>query len=221
MQRRTMLGVLGSATAIGLAGCLGNGDDDDDDNGEDIEITGSFQAESTEGLVYFGTGSEDTFRTNGHGLPPSGEITTPVTMEAEIHDDGTWESDVIDFPPLDIGELPDDIETSVEAPNGFTGEFDQDEGLWTVDGDLRVSLTTGGGQESTLDFPLSATTQESGGLTGSFEVYSDRIEATIVDNESIVEDEFEDLGFVNDTLNIPHPFENENWFELSLVMEND
>ena len=228
MQRRKLLGLLGGSLTVGLAGCLGNGDDDngddgngdddngDDDGGDDSLLGGEFRAESTEGLVIFGeSGDESDFRDDGFGLPPSGEITDPVVMEAEIHDDGTWESSEIDFPPLDLG-LPD-ISPQVEAPDGFSGEIDEEAGVWTVSGELRVTLVADG-EEFTLDFPLDATTEGSGSLDGSFERDGDTIFATIVDNESVVEDQFGNT-FVDQSLDLPAPFEGDNWFELVMEIE--
>lgn len=211
MHRRRVLSVLGGSVAVGLAGCLHDNDD------EGLPIEGRFEAESTAGLVIFDeSGSESDFRNDGYGLPPSGEITDPVVMENELHDDGTWESINIDFPPIDLGL--EEISPTVDDMDGFSGEYDEEEGLWTVRGDLRVTVEADG-ETFTLDFPLDATTKQSGALEGSFEEQDDTIHATIVDNESVVEDQF-DNTFVDQSLGLPAPFEGDNWFELEMELRN-
>lgn len=151
----------------------------------------------------------------GYGLPPSGQITEPVVMEAELAEDNTWEATNVDFPPLNL-EV-ESISPTIEAAD-FGGELDQEEGLWTVSGQLSVTAELEG-DEYSLSFPLDATTGTSGDLEGSYEEQDDKIVATIVDNESIVDDTFGD-PLIDGLLNLPGEFEGDNWFSLSLEMEN-
>ena len=218
MQRRTALSLLGGALTVGLAGCLGDDDEGDegDTDGDGPVITDRFRAESREGgLVWFGDPDEEEFRDSDLFLPPSEEIPDPVELEAELDDDGTWESTSLDFPPIDV--VPG-IEPEVEAPNGFTGEYDEEAGLVTVEGQVRAIVETDGGEELTLEFPLNATSGESGDLEGEFDVRENSVLVTVVDNESVVEDTF-GQEFVDETLNLPGRFSGDNWFELTLELE--
>jgi len=222
MQRRKVLGLLGGSLTAALAGCLG-GDGDDDGNessggngGDGAVITGSFRAESREGgLVWFGSPNEEEFRESDLNLPPSEDIPEPVELEAEVDGDGNWESSSLNFPPIDV--VPG-IEPEITAPNGFSGVYDEEDGVWTVEGGIEATVESNDGEELTLEFPLNATTEESGDLEGSFEVQDDTVVATIVDNESIVEDTFGN-EFVDNELNLPGEFEGDNWFELTLELE--
>jgi len=223
MQRRTALSLLGGALAAGLAGCLGDDDgdggtddgDSDGDTGDGPVITDAFRAESREGgVVWFGDPDEEEFEDSDLFLPPSEGIPDPVELEAQL-DGGTWESTSLDFPPIDV--VPG-IEPEIEAPNGFTGEYDEAAGLVTVEGQVRAIVETDEGEELTLEFPLNATSGESGALEGEFDVREDSVLVTVVDNESVVEDTF-GQEFVDETLNLPGRFSGDNWFELTLELE--
>jgi|APHM01.1.fsa_nt_gi hypothetical protein len=215
MKRRTALGLLGGSLTVGIAGCLG-GDGDGDSGGDGPVISGSFQAESTEGgIVAFGTSSEEMFRETDLNLPPSEDISDPVSVEAELNDDGTWESTSLNFPPIDV--VPG-IEPEIAAPNGFSGEYDEEGGSMTIEGGIEATVENNDGEPLTLEFPLNATTGTSGELSGSFEVQDGMVVATVVDNESIVEDTFGN-EFVDERLNLPGEFEGDNWFELTLEIE--
>lgn len=211
MQRRTALGLLGGSLTAALAGCLGGGD-----GGDGAVITDSFRAESRKGgLVWFGGRDEEAFRESDLNLPPSEDISDPVKFEAEVDENGNWESTSLDFPPIDV--VPG-ITPEIEAPNGLSGTYDETEGLWTVGGDIRATVESNNGEELSLEFPLNATTGQSGELEGSFEVQNGTVVATIVDNESIVEDTFGN-EFIDNELNLPGEFEGDNWFELTLELE--
>jgi hypothetical protein len=226
MERRTALSLLGGSLTVALAGCIGGDGDDEggdggnggnsDNGGDGPVITDTFRAESQSGgLVWFGSPNEEDFRESDLNLPPSEEISDPVVLEAEVNDDGTWESTSLDFPPIDVVE---GIQPEIEAPNGFSGEYDEQEGLWTVEGQISATVETNAGEELTLEFPLDATTGQSGGLEGSFEVQDGTVVATIVDNESVVNDTFGNQ-YVDNELNLPGEFEGDNWFELTLELE--
>lgn len=218
MERRTALGLLGGSLTVALAGCLGDGGDGngDDGGGDGSVISGSFQAESREGgIVAFGTSSEEEFRDTDLNLPPSEDIPDPVSVEAEVNDDGTWESTSLNFPPIDV--VPG-IEPEIAAPDGFSGEYSEEEGRMTVEGGIEATVENNQGEELTLEFPLNATTGTSGELSGSFEVQDSTVVATVVDNKSIVNDTFGN-DFVDERLNLPGEFEGDNWFELTLEIE--
>jgi hypothetical protein len=221
MQRRKVLGLLGGSLTATLAGCLGGGDDDGnessgDNGGDGPVITSSFRAESREGgLVWFGSPNEEDFRESDLNLPPSEDIPDPVELEAEVDGEGNWESANLNFPPIDV--VPG-ITPEIEAPNGFTGTYDEEEGVWTVEGQIRATVESNDGEELSLEFPLNATTETSGALEGSFEVQDGVVVATIVDNESVVNDTFGN-EFVDNELNLPGEFEGDNWFELTLELE--
>lgn len=218
MDRRQLLGALGGSLAVGMAGCInGNGDGDNGNgNGDGTQISGAFRAESTDGRVLFGEPDKEEWDDDGgYGLPPSGQITEPVVLEAELNDDNSWEATNVDFPPLNL-EV-ESISPTIEAAD-FSGELDQEAGLWTVSGQLTVTAEIDG-ETYTLSFPLDATTGESGDLEGSYEEQDGKIVATIVDNESIVDDKFGD-SLIDGLLNLPGEFEGDNWFSLSLEMEN-
>lgn len=224
MQRRTALSLLGGSLTVALAGCLGGDGDSGGDNSSDggngggggEGITDSFSAESQSGgLVWFGSANEEDFRSSDLNLPPSEDIESPVEMEGQINDDGTWESNSLNFPPIDV--VPG-IEPQIEAPNGFSGEYNEEEGLWTVEGKIRATVEENDGSELSLEFPLNATTKSSGELEGSFEMQNGTVLTTIVDNESVVNDTFGD-DFIDERLNLPGEFEGQNWFELTLELE--
>jgi hypothetical protein len=217
MERRTALGLLGGSLTVALAGCLGgDGGNGGGDGGDGQVVSGSFRAESREGgIVAFGTSSEEEFRETDLNLPPSEDIPDPVSVEAELNDDGTWESTTLNFPPIDV--VPG-ITPEIAAPNGFSGDYDEEEGRMTVEGGIEATVENNEGEELTLEFPLNATTGTSGELSGSFEVQDGTVVATVVDNESIVEDTFGN-EFVDERLGLPGEFEGDNWFELTLEIE--
>jgi len=132
--------------------------------------------------------------------------------------DGTWESSTVDFPPLDSLSIPQ--VPTVEAPNGFTGDFDLEAELWTVNGQLVVTIPQEGSDDLVISFELNATTEESGQLSGSFERNGGTATVTIVDNETQVPEETGNQ-IVDGLLGLDGPAgqSGANWFELTLDIE--
>ena len=230
MERRKVLAALGGSAAVALAGCSNGGDDTNNStdgnnstngnntNGTDVEApdAGEFTAESVEGIVWFGEPDKQKAMEDALALPPQEDAPAPVVLEASVNDDGTWESDNIEFPPLSGLPIPET--PTVETPGGFEGELDLEEGRWTVEGQLRVIIPQEE-EDLTLEFPLNATTGESGDLTGSFERDGDTGTATIVDNETPVNSSTGD-PIIDQLLGLDGPAGNSgsNWFSLTMDM---
>ena len=176
-----------------------------------------FIGRSTDGFVWFGEPDEATALEDALALPPQEEAPDPVVVIGEISE-GTWESSTVDFPPLDSLSIPQ--VPTVEAPDGFTGEFDLEEGLWTVDGRLQVTIPQEGSDDLVIEFTLNATTEESGQLSGSFERDGDSVTVTIVDNETQVNEETGNQ-IIDGLLGLDGPAgqSGANWFELTLDIE--
>jgi len=193
-------------------------DNETDDN--PTNETGTFTAESQGGFVAINESDESTARQEGFSLPPSAEVPDPVVVDADLADNGTWESTSVDFPPLDAAGLipdgvpidPSDVDVAVSVPNGFEGELDRDAGRMTVAGLLRIDVTISG-TELTLDVQLDGTTDQSGSMTGSFQDNGDSVSATIVDNEFAVDSTGQSL--IDSVLGLPAPA-GSNWLELEL-----
>ena len=151
-------------------------------------------------------------------LPPQEDAPAPVVVIGDVNEDGTWESSNIEFPPL--GGLPIPNEPTVDTPETFSGEFDPEEGLWTVQGELLLTIPSEQGEDLTLEVPLDATTGQSGQLEGSFERDGDTATATIVDNETIVNDQFGSTG-IDALLGLDGAAgeSGANWFRLTLELE--
>lgn len=215
MERRKVLAFLGGTLSVGLAGCLG----DDDDSGDDAGDLGEdeFEATSTEGFVWFGEPDEAEAMEDALELPPQEEAPEPVVMTGEVTDDGTWTSVDIDFPPLHDLEIPQVPE--VEAPGGFEGELDVEEELMTCVGQIRVTIPQDD-EDLVLEFPLDATTGESGVLTGSFDTEGETTTVTIVDNETEVHEETGN-NIIDQLLGLDGPAgeSGANWFSLTLEVE--
>jgi len=176
-----------------------------------------FIGRSTDGFVWFGEPDEETALDDSLALPPQEEAPDPVVVIGEISD-GTWESSTVDFPPLDSLSIPQ--VPTVEAPNGFTGEFDLEAGLWTVNGQLVVTIPQEGSEDLVISFELNATTEESGQLSGSFERNGGTATVTIVDNETQVPEETGNQ-IIDGLLGLDGPAgqSGANWFELTLDIE--
>jgi hypothetical protein len=236
MDRRKVLGLLGGSMTVALAGCGGGGDDGNgggnntsngnesngnESNGEEEPeptLTDAFVAESQGGLIALGEESLMSAEESGFDLPPSETVEEPIVVEAEITDDG-WESTNIDLPNLDPEALlsqiggddlpidPEQIEIQLGVPDGFSGTLDQQEGLMTVEGQLNITVVISD-QEIPIEIGLDGTTGESGDMTGSIDLSSEPVSATIVDNQTTVpaldEEEFSLIGpIVNDQLGLP------------------
>ncbi|ERH09711.1 MAG: hypothetical protein J07HX64_01472 [halophilic archaeon J07HX64] len=135
-------------------------------------------------------------------LSSSADITDPVSDEAELSNEGTWESTSLDLPPIEV--VPG-IEPEITLTDGFSGEHDEERGSATVEGRIEATVGSNEGAEFTPEFPLDVTT----GTSGSFEIQG----GTVVDNESIVEDTF-GIDPVDERLHL----HSDSRFELTLAI---
>lgn len=195
-------------------------------------IGDDFTATSRGGFIGIGEDNEEDAREEGFDLPPSEDVPEPISLNGVI-EDGSWHSIVVNFPDLDpsvllddLEGLPideDDVEIQVNAPEGFSGEVDWATGLMTLDGDLEI-LVLIAGEEIPVRVNLNGTTGASGALTGDMDIEVQPVTATLVDNETIVEEIDEDEhGFVgpiaNDELGLPAE-SGEVWIELDFDLED-
>lgn len=202
----------------------------------------TFIATSTDGFIEIGAETEEQAREDPIGLHPEEDLDGPVIIEGQIDDEaGTWSSVSIDFPDLDVrqllageegvDELPidlDDIDILVETPEGLGGQLDQTEGVWTVEGPLRllgfIGVEDTDEAEPALDIEIEieAVTGESGAMEGSYDDSEAPVRATIVDNTATVA-EIEDplVGpIINDELGLPAE-PGDVWFEIGFEIEYD
>lgn len=134
-------------------------------------------------------------------LSPDGELDEAIMLEAQ-RVGGRWESTHIELPDLEVAG----IHVEPSTPDGLAGEFDPDAGLMTMEG--RWLFDFGAGE---LDTAFEATTGDSGGMTGSFDVDEEPPTATLVDNESGVGES----GFAPIDNELDMPLEpGEVWLEL-------
>lgn len=171
-----------------------------------------FVGRTTAGWISIDMADEDTARNDRLTLQEL-EDDDFARVVGEPVDDGTWESNAVHFP---VVEAEGGITADITAPDGFTGELDRDGEFMTMEGPLEVVI--GGNESTAFSFTVSATTGESGALTGSAEFSDGTGTATLVDNEFVIEDET-DNGVVNQALNLPSEESGRNWFELELDVE--
>jgi hypothetical protein len=184
-----------------------------------VTIEGGEPSSLTVELVASATGSISSFDgTNTSGYTAFGEESKPedptvqfppgdVTVNGTVSD-GEWESTSVEFEELTVRGLP----TQVEAINGLSGTFDEEQELMTVEGELQVAV--GSDDPSTFSYSIAATTEQSGALTGSADFSGESGTATIVDNEYTVNDTTGDI--VDDFLGLPIEESGKSWLELSL-----
>ena len=251
MERRKVLGLLGGSMTVALAGCGGGGDDDNgnesngnESNGNESNgngdtgpaLTDAFVATSQGGLLAIGEDSEESARENGFGLPPSEAVSEPIVVDGEISDT-SWESTNVELPNLDPqtlldqigggGDLPidpEDLSIQLGVPDGFSGTLDQEEGLMTVEGDLNITVGLPGDDEIQITVTLTGTTAESGDLSGSIDLSSEPVTATVVDNQTTVdaiESESSQIiaDVINSELGLPSG-EGQTWLEIEFEIEN-
>lgn len=200
--------------------------EDDESSGtvvieEAADVVDSFVAESTGGFIAVAEDTEAEARDNSLGFPPTEGVPDPLVIDAEVYADDTWQAVDVDMPELDLeGVIPEefaafDVTASLEAPHGFGGIYAPDEGEMTLEGTLRLDLTIDG-DELNVDVDLEATTGESGGLTGTSAFDADPPTATLVDNESVIDDET-GAALIDDFLGLPQ--EDPLWMELILEFQ--
>ncbi|ARS89633.1 BGTF surface domain-containing protein [Natrarchaeobaculum aegyptiacum] len=180
---------------------------------------GSFEATNTHqeygGSIAIGAESEGDFQ--DEGLEFSNDEGDHIAIEAEIDDDGTWESTDVQFPEIDH-DLADEV--IAETPDGLAGEIDVENDEMTIEeGLFEVSVETllGDGE---FEFEASPTSGSSGALEGEADFDSESGTAVLVDNEYTVEDTSGD-GTIDDALGLPSENAGENWMELPLEFEFD
>jgi len=176
------------------------------DGGEEPDTgDADFVATSTDGFVAFDYPDEQTAREEGVDLPEGIQIAGEVNEE-----DGTWESTETYFPTFTVDQ---GLEVAIEAPDGLSGEVDFEEEYLTNEGTLRVTVQ----DTATFEYEISATTGDSGALSGEASVGQEAEEATVtlVDNEYTIEDQTGD-ALVDSTLSLPSTESGANWFELEL-----
>ena len=176
------------------------------------------QTSATVELVASATGAITSFDgINTSGYTAFDESTKPedpavqfppgdVTVNGNVSD-GQWNSTKVEFKELTVSGFS----VQVEAVNGLSGTFDEENGTMTVEGELKV--TVGGDQN--FSYQIAATTGESGALTGSADFSGESGTATIVDNEYTVNDTTDD-GVLNSVLGLPVEEPGQAWLELSL-----
>jgi hypothetical protein len=192
-----------------------------------LEVTGpipdAFTAESEGGLLAIGENFESGAREEGIALPPSRQIRDPIVVEAETTEDG-WQSARVDFPDLTPGiirsnfDVPDLVtinSVSVSTPFGFSGEIDQQAGLITVRGEIRIDVVVNGNPFA-ISIEIDATTGESGRLTGDIDLSADPVTATVVDNEFDIPSTGESL--IDNQVGLPSG-SGRNWVEIEFQIE--
>ncbi|MXR52166.1 hypothetical protein GRX03_11210 [Halovenus sp. WSH3] len=241
MKRRTLLAAAGAATTPLIAGCLGDDSPSDggpsaneteppanETDGQSREGDGteggdgqttvegeplfedSFSATSQGGFLAVNEAVETRSEAREAGFVlPDGE--EELTLEAEVTENGTWESTQAEFPTVRVDE-PITTDVSLELPNGLSGTLSDQQ--MTVAGRVRVVIEETGDQ---FGFEIEATTGESGSLSGAANFGEEPPTAVLVDNEFVIE---EDTGniFVDDFLGIPAEEPGTNWFEIEIEL---
>lgn len=179
------------------------------------KIDNRFVATGQGGFVAFDAGAKDAAREEGIQFPTEGDNEDPITIVGEINDDGTWEAsaDHVGFPILE--DATPETDAAVRAPNGLSGEIDEETGEMTIEGELEVEALA---IEETFTFDIAAVTGSSGALDGEAAVDGDTAAVTVVDNEYVVEEAASPV--INDVLGLRSD-SGESWFELALEIDLD
>ena len=219
---------------------------DDDEASEHVAVVDpaaeTFEATSTDGFIAIGEETEEAAREEGIGLDPEEDLAGPVIIEGEIDDEeNRWESIAVDFPDLNPAALLegedgadelrvdlDEISLLVETPDGLGGEFDQDEGIMSVEGILQIQAFIMADPEDeeaeplVIDIDVAATTEESGEMVGEYDDSDNPVTVTVVDNTAEVR-ELEDpiIGsVVNTQLELPAE-SGDVWLEIGFDLDLD
>ena len=185
-------------------------DPSDDLADEPFDLGNSFVATGQGGFISFEV-PEDDAEAEGVPFPVAAASEESIVVEGAV-ENGTWESTAVTFPTLEH-ELG--IHVDIEAPDGFTGVVDVDEGLLTIEGRLVVTIE---GEES-FEFEFDATTGESGSLEGSFDFSTTPGSITVVDNEFIVDDTTGE-SLIDDMLPLPAVEEGTNWISITMHVDH-
>jgi len=223
MNRRRLLSLAVGGLGVGLAGCLGGGDDDSDGPNEDdtdesgganAPFDGAFEATSQGGFFALGEPTEADARANGFGLPAAEDGQQPAVVTADVSADGRWESTEVDFRAIPI-EDPVEGEIRVTLPEGLSGEVDPGGGRMTASGELVATIVANDDDLATVSLDVEATTGDSGELSGSAAFDQEPARLTLVDNAFAVEESGNPL--IDNFVGLPTPA-GENWFELELTV---
>ena len=175
----------------------------------ETEVT-AFVAESQGGYVSFSQDSQSSAESEGTPFPALEDGEEPIQIEATVNpEEGTWESENLTFPALTVNEDLG-LEAEVEVTDGLSGRLDREEGVFTAEGQFRVTI-----QSASFTYESVQTTQQSGSLSGSAEFDGDTAEVTLVDNEFTV-DETTSSSTINSFLDLPADQTGENWLVLNL-----
>lgn len=236
MRRRSLLAVTGAVFVPTLAGCSdtdtsGGGDSDDtetaDSEDDTTDESNEDSANTTDGQPLF----EESFSATNQGgflaidesvdgrsaareagfVLPDGE--QALTLEADVAEDGSWESTEINFPNLQTEVSGFTVEADLEFVDGLSGRLSDQR--MTANGTIIVSITTP--TEGEFSFEITVTSEQSGNLTGETNFAAEPFRATLVDNEFTIEEE-SGGPLIDSALGLPADEPETNWFELEIAL---
>jgi hypothetical protein len=169
-----------------------------DDGGQSGSPDGDLEAALTSGFLTIGVDSEQQARESTRNRLEFTEETLEITATV---DGNQWESTAIETSSTGGSSSP----VQLTAPEGLSGRIDTANETLTVEGTL--VLETAG---EPLEFDISATTGQSGSLTGSADLGPEGGTATVVDNTFTIP---ATEGPIDDALGLPTEA-GQNWLEL-------
>lgn len=193
----------------------GGGDESDTDenggqNGAQPLFSESFSATSRGGFLAIDEAVEGRAEAQNAGFVlPSGEDI--LTLEAEVAEDGSWESTEAAFPTVEITN-PIRTDVRLELPDGLSGTIATDR--MTATGTIQVVIEE---LDAQFSFEFDATSGESGALQGETNFEEEPLTATLVDNEFTI-DEGTGNFLVDGQLGLPAEEPGTNWFEISVEL---
>lgn len=187
-----------------------------DENGEDVAgeeesiFEGSFRGESQDGFITISEAAEskEQAREAGFRFPED----DPIVIEAEIEEDGRWESTTVEFPEL---QTEDGIEATVELPDGLAGELTPQR--MTAEGRIQIRIDL---LDAEFGFDIASTSERSNALRGETALEERPKTATLVDNEFVIEEET-GQPVVDGRLELPATEPGTNWFELEILFDEN
>jgi hypothetical protein len=198
--------------SVAVAGGAGVGQATATQDGD--EPVATFNATGTEGFVAIDAGSPDDPIT----FPTPDEVERPISLDAEVFGNGTWQSTDVSFPDLGEEQLGFPVQIRLEAPRPFEGTIDRETGEMTVDAALEIIVPDA---DATIPVRANLTTGASGEMQGETAgLDTDSATVTLVGNEFTVPEETGNTvidGFVG----LPAPEAGTNWFSLTLELSFD
>ena len=198
--------------SVAVAGGAGVGQGAATEEGD--EPVATFNATGTEGFVAIDANSPDDPIT----FPTPDEVERPISLDAEVFDNGTWRSTAVSFPDLGEEQLGFPVQIRLDAPRPFEGTIDRETGEMTADAALEISVPDA---NATIPVRANLTTGMSGEMQGETEsLDTDSATVTLVGNGFTVPEETGNTvidGFVG----LPAPEPGTNWFSLTLEMSFD